>query len=95
VLPWYAGAMVPLCMSTVVVNSMLARYDYRTVPWMVALVAGYAFAITQYHGSVIQVLQLLTLFCTLLFLVCSWFTWVQKPTPRNTVVSALQGGELP
>ena len=82
VLPWYLGAMVPLCMATVVVNSLLARYDYRAVPWMVALVAGYSLAIILLHENVIQILQLLTIFCTLLFGVCAWFTWVSKPPQK-------------
>ena len=83
ILPWYAGAMVPLCLAAVMVNNLLARYDFRIVPWLLALAAGYAFALIEYHPSVVTVLQLLGGFCTMLFLVCVWFAWERKPAPQT------------
>ncbi|HKI69073.1 MAG TPA: hypothetical protein VKA67_05755, partial [Verrucomicrobiae bacterium] len=76
ILPWYAGAMVPLCLCAVVVNNLLAKSDFRIVPWLVALAAGYAVALINYHPNVVVVLQILGGSCVLMFLVCAWFTWL-------------------
>ena len=74
VLPWYAWAMVPLSLANVLVNNLLARSDFRIVPGLVILAVGYTFALTQFHSSLIQVLQTLGIFNLLLFAACAWFT---------------------
>jgi O-antigen/teichoic acid export membrane protein len=74
-LPWYAGAMVPLALANVLVNNLLARADFRLVPWLVALALAYPVALNYFHNSLASVLQTLAAFCTLLFLICAWFTW--------------------
>jgi len=78
VLPWYAWAMVPLALANALVNNLLARSQFRIVPVLVVLAAGYAFALTQFHGSLVQVLQTLGIFNLLLFAAAAWFTW-RKP----------------
>ena len=79
VLPWYAWAMVPLALANALVNNLLARLDFRVVPVLVVLAAGYAIALTQFHGSLITVLKTLGVFNLLLFAACGWFTWKTKP----------------
>ena len=78
VLPWYAWAMVPLSLANVLVNNLLARSDFRIVPALVALAAAYGFALTQFHASLVMVLQTLGVFNLLLLLVCGWFTRTAK-----------------
>jgi len=78
VLPWYAGAMVPLALANVLVNDLLARGKFQIVPFLVLLAMFYGLALTQYHTSVIMVLQTLGVFNLLLFGVCAWFTWGKK-----------------
>lgn len=73
-LPWYAGAMVPLSLANVLVNNLLARSQFGVVPWLVGLAAGYVAALNVFHGSLVAVLQTLAVFCTGLFLICVWFT---------------------
>ena len=75
VLPWYAGAMVPLSLANVLVNNLLARAQFRVVPWLVMLVIAYAYALTRFHGSLVTVLQTLGVFCTLALAICAWFTF--------------------
>jgi O-antigen/teichoic acid export membrane protein len=79
ILPWYAGAIVPLCLASVVVNHLYAKHDFRIVLWLVALAAGYTLAVIEYHPSVIAVLQLLAASCTALFLIGAWLTWSRRP----------------
>jgi len=78
VLPWYAWAMVPLALANVLVNNLLARADFRLVPVLVVLAVAYGVALTQFHGSLIQVLQTLGIFNLLLLATCAGFTWRGK-----------------
>jgi O-antigen/teichoic acid export membrane protein len=78
ILPWYAGAMVPLALANVLVNNLLARSRFVVVPFIFLL--GVAYAVTmvyvnQVSHSLIAVLQTLGAFNLLLFGVCAWFTW--------------------
>ena len=78
-IPWYAGAMVPLALANVLVNDLLARARFGVVPWMVLLAAAYGFTLpamlNHFPGRLEVVLQTLGAFNLLLFLVCAWFTW--------------------
>jgi O-antigen/teichoic acid export membrane protein len=86
-LPWYAGAMVPLAMANVMVNDLLARARYAVVPWMVVLALAYGFTLpamlNHFPGRLEVVLQTLGVFNLLLFGVCAWFTWGKKSAPQN------------
>src|SRR6266404_6117217 len=44
VLPWYAGAMVPLALANVLLNNLLARSSFKVVPALCVLAVAYAFA---------------------------------------------------
>jgi O-antigen/teichoic acid export membrane protein len=78
-IPWYAGAMVPLAMANVLVNDLLARARFGVVPWMVLLAAAYGLTLpamlNHFPGRLEVVLQTLGVFNLLLFLICAWFTW--------------------
>jgi O-antigen/teichoic acid export membrane protein len=78
-IPWYAGAMVPLAMANVLVNDLLARSKFRVVPFMVVLAVAYGFALpmmlNHFPGRLEVVLQTLAVFNLMLFGVCAWFTW--------------------
>jgi len=81
-LPWYAGAMVPLALANVMVNDLLARNRFGVVPFMVILAVAYGFTLpfmlNHFPGRLEVVLQTLGAFTTLLFLICAWFTWGVK-----------------
>ena len=78
ILPWYAGAMVPLSLANVLVNDLLARSRFKIVPFLVLLAMFYGLALTQYHDSFATVLKVLCLFNSLCFILCAWFTWGAK-----------------
>jgi len=90
-LPWYAGAMIPLALANVLVNDLMARGRFKVVPWMLVIGVGYAFTLPymlRHHpGQMTVVLQTLGVFTTLLFLVCAWFTWGAK-RPKSEAPSA-------
>ena len=81
-IPWYAGAMVPLALANVMVNDLLARARYAVVPWMMVLAIAYGFTapwmLKHFPGRIEVVLQTLGGFNLLLFLVCAWFAWGRK-----------------
>ena len=82
-LPWYAGAMVPLAMANVMVNDLLARERYGVVPWMVILAVVYGltlpYMLNHHPGHIEIVLQTLAAFNLTLFAICGCFTWGSKP----------------
>ena len=78
VLPWYAAAMVPLALANVMVNDLLARSQFRIVPFLVLLAIFYGLALTRYHDNVVMVLKTLGIFTSLCFAICAWFTWGAK-----------------
>ena len=73
--PWFAWSMLPLTLSNVLLNNLLARGRYQVVPWVVALAAGYFAALNFHHPSFLAVIQTLGLFGTLFLAVCVAFTW--------------------
>ncbi len=86
-IPWYAGAMVPLAMANVLVNDLLARSKFRVVPFMVVLAVAYGFALAfllnHFPGRLEILLQTLTVFNLLLLGVCAWFTWGRRAGPAE------------
>ena len=81
-LPWYAGAMIPLALANVMVNDLMARERYGVVPWMVLLAVAYGFTLpwmlNHYPGRIEIALQTLGAFNLLLFGICAWFAWGSK-----------------
>lgn len=82
-MPWYAGAMVPLALGNVLINNLLAKGDYRLVPLLVLLAIGFVITLKFNHASLVQVLQVLAIFNTLFLGVSIFFTWVWKPNPQT------------
>ena len=75
IMPWFAAAMVPLTLANVLVNNLLAKADFRVVPWLALLAMGYVVTLWSWHPSLQAVLQTLGVFTTTLLLVCAVFTW--------------------
>jgi len=87
ILPWYAFAMVPIALTNVLLNDLLARGVYRVVLPLVVLVIGYAVALTRFHESLIMVLQTLGIFGLGALAVCGWFSW-RSPQPATQPAQA-------
>jgi hypothetical protein len=81
-IPWYAGAMVPLAMANVMVNDLMAKGRYLVVPCIIFLALSYGITLpimlNHFPGRLEVVLQTLGVFNLLLFGVCAWFTWGTK-----------------
>jgi len=77
-LPWYAAAMVPLTLANVLLNNLLARGIWRITPALCILAGLYVLGLTQFHGSMVQVLQVFGACNTLLLAVCAFYSAYKK-----------------
>lgn len=75
ILPWYAAAMIPLCVANVLVSNLMGSSQFGVVLPIVILAAAYGVTLTFVHGSFVQVLQLLGLFNLALLAICGWYTF--------------------
>ena len=80
-LPWYAGAVIPLALANVLANDLMARGKFKAVPLMVLVAVVYGFTLPWMLGHFHRMevaLQTLGAFNLLLLAVCAWFTWGVK-----------------
>jgi O-antigen/teichoic acid export membrane protein len=73
--PWFVWCMVPLTLSNVLINSLMAQARFISVIPMVLVAAGYATALYFYHDSFLTVIRTLGIFGLLMVAVCAWFAW--------------------
>jgi O-antigen/teichoic acid export membrane protein len=82
-LPWYAGAMVPLALANVLVNDLMARGKFKVVLPMVLLIIAYGVTLPlmlEKFPRMEVALQTLGAFNLLLLVICAWFSFgSQKP----------------
>jgi O-antigen/teichoic acid export membrane protein len=82
---WFAWCMLPLALSNVLINSLMARSRFSAVPWLVLVAVGYGVALAvvgRHAGSLADtqaglrmMIQTLGVFNLLMLGVCAWFTW--------------------
>jgi O-antigen/teichoic acid export membrane protein len=80
-LPWYAGAMIPLALANVLVNDLMARGKFKIVLPMVLLTIAYGFTLPfmlHKFPRMEVALQTLGAFNLLLLAICAWFVWGRK-----------------
>ena len=77
-IPWFSLAMLPLTMSTVLINNLLARGNYKMVPWLWMAAGAYLVTLIFRHESFIQVIGLIGLFNTLMLGIVLFFSLRQK-----------------
>jgi O-antigen/teichoic acid export membrane protein len=84
-LPWYSAAMVPLALSNVLLNNLLARPASKLPLAICVLLAAiaYIFALNlpQFHDRPVTVLKVMGIANIVLLAICSLFTWRSKSSP--------------
>jgi O-antigen/teichoic acid export membrane protein len=77
---WFAWCIIPLMISTVLLNNLMARERYAAVPWLVGVSVLYVWALWQPwgHASHYRVIQTLGVFALLYLGVCLYFSLVKK-----------------
>ena len=86
--PWFAWCMLPLALSTVLVNALLAKAQFKAVPWIALVAIGYGLALYLHHDSFKTVILTLGTFGSLLLAVCAWFTWGAKTQSSESKAAA-------
>jgi O-antigen/teichoic acid export membrane protein len=89
-LPWYAGAMVPLALANVLINNLLARSSFKVVPGLCLLAAAYGFGLNYalaHSHHVVTALKVMAVSNLLLLAICAWHTWVQKPEAQGQALA--------
>lgn len=79
--PWFAWCMLPLTLSTVLINSLMARSRFAAVPWLVAVAVGYGVTLYLRHDTFLTVIHTIGLFGLILLAVCVWFSF-HRPRPK-------------
>ncbi|HUZ07587.1 MAG TPA: lipid II flippase MurJ [Candidatus Paceibacterota bacterium] len=85
-LPWYAGAMIPLALANVLVNDLMARGKFKVVIPMVLLTMAYGVTLPlmlQKFTRMEVALQTLGAFNLMLLGICVWFARAQKTASQN------------
>jgi O-antigen/teichoic acid export membrane protein len=90
---WFAWCMLPLTLSNVLINSLMARSRFAAVPWLVLVAVGYGIALKivgRHAGNLPDtiagfrmMIQTLGIFNLLMFAVCAWFTWGGKTAQKK------------
>jgi O-antigen/teichoic acid export membrane protein len=82
--PWFAWCILPLTLSNVLINNLLARTRFAVVPWLVLVALSYGgvlFVVCKRIASADElaafktVVRILGLFGLLALIVSAWFTW--------------------
>jgi O-antigen/teichoic acid export membrane protein len=85
-LPWYAGAMIPLALANVLVNDLMARGKFKIVLPMVLLTVAYGFTLPfmlhTFPGRMEVALQTLGAFNLMLLAICAWSSFL---SPKSKV----------
>jgi O-antigen/teichoic acid export membrane protein len=91
--PWFAWCMLPLTLSQVMINSLMARARFLAVPFLVVIAVGYGFALSvvgRHCGGEADtmagfrsMIQTIGVFNLLMFGVCALFTWVIPGKPKS------------
>ncbi len=85
-LPWFALAMFPLTMSTVLINNLLARGLYAAVPWLWCVATLYLGTLVMKHESFEQVILVIGIYNVLLLGVTIFFSFRRSQRPQRVQV---------
>jgi O-antigen/teichoic acid export membrane protein len=90
--PWFVWCMLPLTLSNVLVNNLLAREKFKVVPWIVIVALAYVTTLLLVGSHVInqkplaaftRIVQILGSFSLILLSVSIYFTWRKEPQPQQ------------
>ncbi|MGB9602024.1 MAG: hypothetical protein ACPMAG_04465 [Limisphaerales bacterium] len=73
-IPWFVWCMLPLSLANVLLNNLLAKQEYRAVPWLLVVVCAYATAQIVFGTSFIRVIQILGIFNLIYLIILAIFT---------------------
>jgi len=83
--PWFVWCMLPLALANVLLNNLMARKQFRVVPYLLIVVVSYVTTLAIVGNSFVEalpsfvrVIQILGIFNLIFFTVIAVFTWGGK-----------------
>lgn len=83
-IPWFVWCMLPLALANVLLNNLMARKQFRVVPYLLIVIAAYVTTLTMAGSSFVRVIQILGIYNLLFLAVIAVFTW-GKTAKENVV----------
>jgi O-antigen/teichoic acid export membrane protein len=90
---WFGWCFLPLALSQVMINSLMARAKFAAVPWLVVVAVAYGFALSfvgrhcgadaDTFAGFRSMVQTIGAFNLVMFAVCAVFTWVAPAMARK------------
>ncbi len=77
-IPWFVWCMLPLALANVLLNNLMARKQFRVVPYLLIVIAGYVTTLALAGSSFVRVIQILGIFNVVFLAVIALFTWGGK-----------------
>jgi O-antigen/teichoic acid export membrane protein len=77
-IPWFVWCMLPLALANVLLNNLMARKQFRVVPYLLIVIAAYLLTLTLAGNSFVGVIQILGIFNLIFLAVIAAFTWGGK-----------------
>ena len=81
-LPLFIWCMMPLTLTNVLLSNLLARKQFRIVPWLLVISAAYATALVTFSTSFFSVIKTLGAFNLILLAVSCAFTFLGKSSNK-------------
>jgi len=91
-IPWFVWCMLPLALANVLLNNLMARKNFKVVPYLLLVIAAYAVTLKFAGHSFIRVIQILGVYNVIFLSVVAVFTWGRKSeaSPELSVATDLQ-----
>ncbi|MEO6181835.1 MAG: hypothetical protein ABIP76_01725 [Verrucomicrobiota bacterium] len=90
-IPWFVWCMLPLALANVLLNNLMARKQFRVVPYLLLVVASYFTTLTLAGTSFVRVIQILGIYNLVFLAVVAAFTWGGK---AEAIVAAAETPDL-
>lgn len=73
-IPWFVWCMLPLAIANVLLNNLMARKNFKVVPYLLFVIAAYAVTLKFAGNSFIQVVQILGIYNVVFLAVVALFS---------------------
>ena len=77
---WFTWCVLPLTLANLLINDLMARSQFRVLPWLLGIAIAYGATLWFYHRSFLEIIRILGIYSLLFFFVAGWFAW--KPSKK-------------